>query len=112
MPDVTGEEFQVFISLLSKLKTLELEHDQLVDLISEQAELENELQVSIANVILKWVNYFMNSWVSRDVTNFTRGQLQIDTQSLKGKKFSLYVLIFCLAANICNFVRLVHSSTI
>ena len=58
MPDVTGEEFQVFISLLSKLKTLELEHDQLVDLISEQAELENELQVSIANVILKWVNYF------------------------------------------------------
>ena len=46
MPDVTGEEFQVFISLLSKLKTLEFEHDQMVDLIAEQAELENELQVS------------------------------------------------------------------
>ena len=43
---MTGEEFQVFISLLSKLKTLEFEHDQMVDLIAEQAELENELQVS------------------------------------------------------------------
>ena len=47
MPDVTGDEFKVFISLLSKLKTMESEHDQLVDMIAEQAELENELQVSL-----------------------------------------------------------------
>jgi O-phosphoseryl-tRNA(Cys) synthetase len=47
LPDVTGDEFQVFISLLSKLKTFESQHDQLVDLIAEQAELENEPQVSI-----------------------------------------------------------------
>ena len=47
MPDVTGDEFQVFISLLSKLKTFECEHDQLVDLIAEQAELDNELHVSV-----------------------------------------------------------------
>ena len=47
MPDVTGDEFQVFISLLSKLKSFQSEHDQLVELIAEQAELENELQVSI-----------------------------------------------------------------
>ena len=47
MPDVTGDEFQVFISLLSKLKTFECEHDQLVDLIAELAELDNELHVSV-----------------------------------------------------------------
>ncbi len=47
MPDVTGDEFQVFISLLSQLKSFQSEHDQLVELIAEQAELENELQVSI-----------------------------------------------------------------
>ena len=29
------------------------------------------------------------SWVSRDVINFTGGQLQIDTQSLEGSNFSL-----------------------
>ena len=52
------------------------------------------------------------SWVSRDVINFTGGQLQIDTQSLDGNNFSLYVLTFCLAANMCNFVRFVHSSTV
>ena len=52
------------------------------------------------------------SWVSRDVINFTGGQLQIDTQSLKENNFLLYVLTFCLAANMCNFVRFVHSSTV
>ena len=35
---------------------------------------------------------FHYSWVSRDVINFTGGQLQIDTQSLEGNNFSLYVL--------------------
>ena len=52
------------------------------------------------------------SWVSRDVINFTGGQLQIDTQSLEGNNFSLYVLTFCLAGNKCNFVRFVHSSPV
>ena len=46
MPDVTGDEFKVFIDLLSKLKTLEFEQDQLVELITEQAELGNDLQVN------------------------------------------------------------------
>lgn len=45
MPEAAGDEFKVFISLLSKLKTWESEHDQLVDLIAEQAELQSELQV-------------------------------------------------------------------
>ena len=43
MHDVTAEEFRVFISLLSKLKTFESKHDELVDLIAEQAELKNEV---------------------------------------------------------------------
>ena len=51
------------------------------------------------------------SWVSRDVINFTGGQLQIKTQSSEGNNFSPYVLTFCLPANMCNFVRFVHSST-
>ena len=50
MPDVTGDEFKVFISLLSKLKSFELEHDQLVVLIAEQAELDSELQVGGSGV--------------------------------------------------------------
>ena len=52
------------------------------------------------------------SWDSRDVVNFTGGQLLIDTQSLEGNNFSLFVLPFCLAANMCNFVRFVDSSTV
>ena len=52
------------------------------------------------------------SWVSRDVINFTGGQLQIDTQSLEGNIFSLYALTLCLAANMCNFVRFVLSSAV
>ena len=50
-------------------------------------------------------------WDSRDVTIFTGGQLQIDAQSSEGNNFSLYVLALCLEANMCNFVRFVHSST-
>ena len=40
------------------------------------------------------------------------GQLQIDTQSLEGNNFSLYVLNFRLAANMSNFVTFIHSSTV
>ena len=43
--------------------------------------------------------------------SFTGGQLQIDAQSLEGNNFSLYVLSLCSAANMCNFVRFVRSST-
>ena len=46
MADVTGEEFKVFIDIMSKLKVLGNEHQQLVDLITEQAELDSTLQVS------------------------------------------------------------------
>ncbi|CAB4004990.1 Apoptosis inhibitor 5, partial [Paramuricea clavata] len=55
LPDVTGYEFKVFISLLSKLKTMESEHDQLVDLIAEQAELENELQPNDTEALEKFI---------------------------------------------------------
>ena len=55
MPDVTGDEFQVFISLLSKLKTFESEHDQLVDLIAEQAELDNELLPGDVEALEKFI---------------------------------------------------------
>ena len=64
-------------------------------------------QIFISNAL-----YICNSWVSRHVINFTGGQLQIDTQSLEENNFSLYVLTFCLAANMSNFVRFVHSSTV
>ena len=49
------------------------------------------------------------SWVSRDV--IISLQLQIDAQSSEGNSFSLYVLILCLAAKMCNFVRFFHSRT-
>ena len=52
------------------------------------------------------------SWVSRNVINFTGGQLRIYTQSLEGNNFTLYALTFCLAANMLNFVRFVYSSTV
>ena len=57
-------------------------------------------------------SFLENSWLSRDVVNFTGGQLKIGTQSLEANNFSLYVLTFCLVANMCNFVRFAHSSTV
>ena len=39
----------------------------------------------------------MYSWVSRDVINFTEGQLQIDTLTSDWKKISLYLFTLCLA---------------
>ena len=42
--------------------------------------------------------------------NFTGSQLQIDT--FEGSNFSLYVLTFCLAANMGNFVSFVYSNTV
>ena len=59
-----------------------------------------------SEVVLKY------SWVSRDVINFTGVQLQIDTQSLEGINFSLYVLSLCMTASKRNFVRFALSSTV
>ena len=59
-----------------------------------------------------FVSYGSCSWVSHDIINFTGGQLQIDTLSSDCKKFSLYVLTLCLAANVSNFVRFACSSAV
>ena len=45
------------------------------------------------------------SWVSRDII------ISLGVIISKGNSFSLFVLILCLAANMCNFVRFFHSST-
>ena len=58
---------------------------------------------------LLWPLY---SWVSRYVINFTGGQLQINTLSSDSKKFSLYVLTLCLAANVCNFMIFACSNAV
>ena len=47
MPDVTGEEFTLFISILSKVKSVANNPQNLADLITEQAELDKEFQVNL-----------------------------------------------------------------
>jgi len=44
LPDVTGEEFTLFISILSKVKSVANNPQNLADLITEQAELDKEFQ--------------------------------------------------------------------
>ena len=47
MSDVTGDEFKTFMSILSKLKSVINEPQNLADVISEQAELEKDFDVSM-----------------------------------------------------------------
>ena len=70
MTDVTGEEFKVFVDILSKLKVLSDEHQQLVDLITEQAELDSELQVFNMIIVLRvycsslsCTSYYLSVWI-------------------------------------------------
>ncbi len=47
MSDVTGDEFKVFIGILSKLHSIVSQPQNLADVIAEQAELEKSFQVII-----------------------------------------------------------------
>jgi len=46
LSDVTGDEFTIFISMLSKVKSISSNPQNLADLITEQAELDKEFQPS------------------------------------------------------------------
>lgn len=46
MADVTGEEFRTFMTILSSLKVMASAHQELADIVTEQAELNQPFQVS------------------------------------------------------------------
>ena len=45
MADVTGEEFRTFMAILSSLKVMASAHQELADIVTEQAELNQPFQV-------------------------------------------------------------------
>ena len=45
MADVTGEEFCIFMTILSSLKVMASAHQELADIVTEQAELNQPFQV-------------------------------------------------------------------
>lgn len=45
MSDVTGDEFKSFMGVLSKLKSIVSEPQNLADVIADQAELEKSFEV-------------------------------------------------------------------
>ena len=47
MADVTGEEFRIFMTILSSLKVMGSAHQELADIVAEQAELNQPFQVSL-----------------------------------------------------------------
>jgi len=51
LSDVTGDEFTIFISILSKVKSIASNPQNLADLITEQAELDKEFQPSEPEIL-------------------------------------------------------------
>ena len=47
MADVTGEEFRTFMTILSSLKVMASAHQELADIVAEQAELNQVFQVQL-----------------------------------------------------------------
>ena len=47
MADVTGEEFRTFMTILSSLKVMASAHQELADIVAEQAELNQAFQVPL-----------------------------------------------------------------
>lgn len=47
MADVTGEEFRTFMAILSSLKVMASAHQELADIVAEQAELNQAFQVPL-----------------------------------------------------------------
>lgn len=47
MADVTGEEFRTFMTILSSLKVMASAHQELADIVAEQAELNQAFQVPV-----------------------------------------------------------------
>ena len=50
MSDVTGDEFKSFMTVLSKLKSIVSEPQNLADVIGEQAELDKGFEVSLLDL--------------------------------------------------------------
>ena len=54
MADVTGEEFRTFMTILSSLKVMASAHQELADIVAEQAELNQVFQVQLEGNRLKY----------------------------------------------------------
>ncbi|XP_031572790.1 apoptosis inhibitor 5-like [Actinia tenebrosa] len=54
--DVNGEEFTIFMSILSKLKIMSGAHQELADIVTEQAELNQPFQVSEQDSIDRFIS--------------------------------------------------------
>ena len=54
MADVTGEEFRTFMTILSSLKVMASAHQELADIVAEQAELNQVFQVQLKGNRLKY----------------------------------------------------------
>ena len=61
MADVTGEEFRTFMTILSSLKVMGSAHQDLADIVGEQAELSQPFQVNLYFIFWSkiWVLYLI-----------------------------------------------------
>ena len=57
MSDVTGDEFKSFMAVVSKLKSIVSQPQNLADVIAEQAELEKSFEVQILSQLYKYEIY-------------------------------------------------------
>lgn len=56
MADVTGEEFRTFMTILSSLKVMGSAHQELADIVGEQAELSQPFQPGDADVVDRFIS--------------------------------------------------------
>nr|QMS47769.1 apoptosis inhibitor-5-like protein [Fimbriaphyllia ancora] len=56
MADVTGEEFRTFMTILSSLKVMAAAHQELADIVTEQAELNQPFQPSDADIVDRFLS--------------------------------------------------------
>jgi len=56
MADVTGEEFRIFMTILSSLKVMASAHQELADIVTEQAELNQPFQPTDPDVVDRFIS--------------------------------------------------------
>lgn len=56
MTDVTGEEFRTFMTILSSLKVMAAAHQELADIVTEQAELNQPFQPSDSDIVDRFLS--------------------------------------------------------
>lgn len=68
MTDVTGEEFRTFMTILSSLKVMAAAHQELADIVTEQAELNQPFQPSDSDIVDRFL-----SCAKQAIPYFVRG---------------------------------------